>query len=1129
MQTSQSLRLAATLCVMLFSVSAAWGQNAPNGEKEKPPEKLIYIPFKNLKAVFEKPDGSVFVPYADYLKLWEKAFGDGMRKPDQAPVGGVITSATYSAKVEKDVAQISATLVVQILEKGWAEIPIKFGEAAIGKLSSDSGKVLLRGTGNGTYSLLFPTPGEHKVQLELTARVRTAPEGKSLDLDVPAVGITNFELLVPEADQTIELRPKMVTQAVQVAAKESKIKASIGSTEKVSVRWHPRVGTKPDMELLASVTNQTLVSVEDGLIHTDAWLTYEILRGQLEKVKLVVPKGHRILDITSDAKVKDWKAVDEDNRQVVGVEMLGRAEGKVTLEVHTERAAPVDAFDVAGQEGTTAFGIHAMDVIRESGTISVKAASDLTLTVEEQKGLLRVDEGEIDPKLRRPGALYYKYYSPSFRLRLLAKPVEPRLIVDHSSQLVFRDDQLRLRSAMNYTIDRAGVFELKFKLPENLTIETVVSERMKQFDVSADKTLLTVSLREKTQGTVFLTITAMRPLDPAAEKTDQSLPILEPLNTELENGKVQVYAPEAIDVITDAEKLVAVQPDPAPQVEAVANARLVSSWIYNRRPIDIPVHTVRKPTRLTAIVASKADVKQGQVEVTTHLTYVIEYAGIDTFRFSVPESLADKVQIASTAGGSAPAIKQKSHGAAEDGWVTWTVVMQREVLGVQLFEIKFDLVPTPGTDARNEAATIEAVRVLDPFDKTDGPQGKRDIVVSRTIGEITVVKDRALSVSATATGGDVEPIDVRELQYLSQDGFVAFRYFKQPVKLELNSNKYDVQGVVETVVSKALVEMVLDRAGVATNRCRYVLKSSERQRLRLDLPANVEVLGVLVDRKQTPLEKTGLPAEKGWDSFFVSVARTKSSDEIFTLSVVFRHPLQPTPFQNAGGSLSLKLPIIGGAANAGVAVQQLQVKIWVPPEYSLVGTPKNFSVQTKTRLRGMFFGAYNPMFGSQDLDTWIGHDTGGIFDFPTEGKWFQYMNLGGSRQIDITWWHLPFYTWVISGALVLIALILRNTSCDNKLTVLIVGLFATCAYALKDFDLVIHGLQAASYGLAALVAIWLIHGLLSLKPRATTTTEKLVPLPEPPPQHPPKETPPDDLPTGETLEVPPEGTSDSLP
>jgi hypothetical protein len=1101
MQLTYSHRLATTFAILFAISQPVWGQNGPNanGDKEKPPERLIYMPFKNLKAIFEKPDGSVLVPYADYIKLWEKAFGEGLRKPEQPPVAGVISSASYTAKIEKDVAQISATLVVQVLEKGWAEVPVKFGEAAIGKLTSDSGKVLLRGTGNGTYSLLIPSPGEHKISLELTARVRTAPDGKSLDLDVPPVGITDFEVVVPESDQTMELKPKLATQPVEVAATESRLKASVGSTDKISVRWHPRVGTKPDMELLASVSNQTVVSVEDGLIHTDAWLTYEVLRGQLEKVKLVVPTGHRILDITSDAKVKEWKAVDEDNRQVVSVELLSRAEGKVTLEVHTERAAPTDGFDVAGQEGTTAFGIHAMDVIRESGTLAVRSSTDLTLTVEEQQGLLRVDESEIDPKIRRPGALYYKYYSPAFRLKLLSKPVEPRLIINHQSQLVFRDDQLRLRSILNYTIDRAGVFELKFRLPDDLTVENVICDRMKQFDVSPDKTELTVSLREKTQGSFVVQVTSVRSLDPAAEDTDQLLPLLEPLQAELENGKVQVYAPDAIDVITDAEKLVAAQPDPAPQAEPIANARLVSSWIFNRRPVEIPVRTLRKPTRLTAIVGTRADVKQGQIQVTTRLNYLIEYAGIDTFRFAVPEALANTIQITSIAGSAAPAIKQKSREAeAVDGWVTWTVVMQRDVLGSQPFEIKYDLVPAAGAGPSKETATVDAIRVLDPYGKTDGPQGKREITVSRTIGELTVVKDRALSVSATASGGDAEPIDVRELQYLAQDGFAAFRYFKQPVSMELSSSKFEIQGVIETVVSKALVEIVLDRAGVGTHRCRYVLKSSERQRLRIDLPENVEILGVLVDRKQTALEKADVAADKGWASYFVSVARTKSSDEPFALSVVYRHTFDPAPFGTAGGKLRIRLPVIGGGSGTGVAVQQLHTKVWVPPEYALVGTPKNFSVETRTRLREMILGGSSSRFGEQNLDAWIGHDTGGIFDFPTEGKWFQYMNLGGSRLIELGWWRLPFYTWIVSGVLILIALILRNTSWENKLTLIVIGLFAASAYALSDYDVIFHGLQVASYGLAAMLAIWLIHGLLSWKPTVAPVAPVIAPVVEPP-------------------------------
>ena len=166
--------------------------------------------------------------------------------------------------------------------------------------------------------------------------------------------------------------------------------------------------------------------------------------------------------------------------------------------------------------------------------------------------------------------------------------------------------------------------------------------------------------------------------------------------------------------------------------------------------------------------------------------------------------------------------------------------------------------------------------------------------------------------------------------------------------------------------------------------------------------------------------------------------------------------------------------IDGGA----IAVQTVYVKIWVPPEYALVGAPKNFSVQTRSDLRERIFGVASTMFGERDLDTWIGHDTAGIFDFPTEGRSAQYMNLGGANLIKVGWWHLGFYTMIISGAIVLIALVLRNTSWENKLTVVILGTFAAIAYSMKDYDVIFHGLGVAQYGLIAGCGIWVIHGML---------------------------------------------------
>ena len=1066
-------------------------------QESAPPERMIYLPYKNLRAVFEKEAAAVFVPLREYLALWEKTRDATNRPADQSPVAGVITRADYSAKVEQDVARIQATLTVQVLNKGWAEIPIKFGNASIGNVSSEPPGVLLRGTGQGTYTLLLSQQGEIKVQLELATRVLTSPEGRSLELLIPTVAVTNFKLTVPEADQAIDVQPKLLQQPAEKAEKSTSVNASLGSVEKVTASWHPRVGTKPDMELLASATSAALVQVEDGLIHSDVFFHVEVLRGKLERLRVAVPKGHRILDVASEVRIKEWKVAEEAQRQVVTVEFLSGAGGKLPLEIHTERALGDEPFDAAGLENGTAHGIHLLDVLRESGQLALRSGNDLVLSATTQQGLVRIDESEVDQRLKRPGASFYKFYSPQCRLTVSAKPVEPRLLVEHQADVTFTDDQLKLDSQFQYTVERAGVFELTFKLPEGLTVENVICDGLKQFDVSADRTTLTVALKERRIGAVHVRVTAVQPRDSQAEADGFNIPLLEPNGVEIENGKLRIKALDAIDVITETDQIVGFQPDPAPVNDAQPPYRLVSAWTFNRRPVTLPVKTVSKPTRLTADIGTTFDVKQGQTQATVDLTFHVEYAGLDTFRFSVPEPLADGVQI-NLADSGAPPIKQKSRSPqAVDGWVIWTVVLQREMLGDVRLKLTYDLIPDAGSAAGSETYKVALVRVLEPFDSAETDARKRSIPLSRIAGEVTVRKDRALSVAANATGGDVEPIDVRELTKLAQDGFVAFRYFKQPIDVEITAAKYEVQDVVATVVSRGLVEVVLDRAGGAMFRCRYLVKTSERQRLRLDLPANADPLGTLVDRKPVALEKDPAGSKGDRLRYFVNVARTKSSDETFSLAVLYRVTMKDdAPFQTNGGAVKLWFPIVGGDDEQQVALQQLRVVVWVPEEYALVGAPDQFTVDRKPSLRTLLPGR-SPQQPPDNLQGWIGDDAGGMVDFPTEGQAYSYTNLGGRDEIEVSWWHMPFYTWIISGALVLIALVLLRTSWENKLTMVLLAAFFAAAYALKDADTVLHGLMVASYGLAVMAGLWLIHALFG-RPRVTRNASSNTP-PGPPP------------------------------
>ncbi|ADG69856.1 hypothetical protein Plim_4045 [Planctopirus limnophila DSM 3776] len=1069
-------------------------------------QRWIYIPYQNLKQVFGKNDATIALPLSEYLELWNKAHQQSLKPGEKPPVPAVISEARYTAKVEKEAVRLNVQLKVLSLNQGWAVLPISFGDAAVGKVSSSTNRVLLQGLGQGKLALLMPEAGEHVVQFEVVTKVSVSPDGRRFEMQLPNAGISSLELTIPEADQVVELAPAAALELLPTApgSKETRIRADLGTVEQLKVNWHPRVGSRPDMELLASVTNLTSVQVQDGLIHTHAQLKYDILRGQLASLRIAVPADHRVLDVTSDVRLREWKLSKEGEQQIISVELLGRVDKPATIQVHTERSVPAENFFVAGIVDQQSRGIHALSVLRESGQLALHAGPDVNLTVELQRGLQRTDEAGAAPSIRTPGATYFRYFSPEFELELRARPVEPRLVVNHNSQLIFRDDQLRLNASLDYLVERAGVFELRFGLPEGLTVENVVATGMKQFDVNETTRELVVQFTEKRLGQINLTINGFVPW--ASASAARNLPLIEPRGAEVENGQVVVFAPEAMEVITETEKVISAQPDPAVAPSQTGNARLVSAWRYQQRPVVIPVSTVRKPSRLTAQVTTRLDVRQGQVSSQTTIGYLVEFAGLSTFRFQVPESVASSVQITSTA--DAPIKQQSREEKAVDGWVTWTVVLQREVLGRQTFVVTFDVTPQAGTppeesatlglvrlidsplpesgrnasseSGKNSPAQAEAAKTEEVGNKPASPVVATTVPLTRIVGEVVVTKDRALAVDAVASGGDVESIDTRELTTPVPEGFAAFRYFRQPVEVSLKASKLDVQGVVQTVISRSLVEIVVDKAGVVTGRARYAIKSSERQRLRIDLPGDAQPLGAAMGDRPVALEKTPGASDKGpYTTHFINVARASGADELFHVTILYRLPLSPAPFGSNGGKLLLRMPVWGGLDAQGIVTQQSRVAVWVPQEFSLVSSPTGYTLETRRKFNDLILASPLNSRGLEGLDEWIGQTASGMFDFPREGRGTLYSRLGSGNEITVVWWRLPFYTWIATIVLIVVALLLRRTPLENKLTVLLLAATIAAASAIADADLVLHIVAAMFFGLVAMVLIWLVASIVN--------------------------------------------------
>jgi hypothetical protein len=388
--------------------------------------------------------------------------------------------------------------------------------------------------------------------------------------------------------------------------------------------------------------------------------------------------------------------------------------------------------------------------------------------------------------------------------------------------------------------------------------------------------------------------------------------------------------------------------------------------------------------------------------------------------------------------------------------------------------------------------------------------GGADVPLTRLVGQIAISKDDTLSVTAAANGGDVEPIDVRELTLLPQSGAAAFRYFRQPddkgIDVSIQRSRNEVQAVVATVVRKGLIEVVTgDKAdSSATYRARYRIKSSERQRLLVHLPVNLELLGAFVNARDVRLETADIPSGQkigeAWDAYWLNVSREGSNDDEFVVTLHFLWKVNPAlgGGSYARGGLELPLPVFG-AKSAPAAVQELRVIAWTPRDYVLVGRPNDFQPLSEPSLWSRLFQRATTR-QEIDLDSWIEPGNAPMITLPKDGRTaFSYTNIGGTNRLSIDWWNRIRVTWMVSAALVVIALVLVRTSWENKLGMLLLGALGVTLYALNDRGAAGELIAAGRYGLAFLLGLWVIHGFTILNRLATAATTPQPPPPSSPP------------------------------
>ncbi|MBN2580416.1 MAG: exosortase/archaeosortase family protein [Pirellulales bacterium] len=972
----------------------------------------IYIPYEKLRRVFEKQGRGVFLPYEKFQELW-KAARDKTQPPPalKPPVGEVITETDSDATVEKDVVRVKAKVKIDLLSKGWHEVPLRLGDAAIlsAKIADQPARIV--GAAGSGYRLLVEKKDQAAESIELfmeyAKAVQRSPGLCSVSFQAPQAPLSRWKVTIPQSGVKVQLRPLIAaTEAPtgeEYPVERTVVLAFVGAAPTVQIDWTPKAEGATGLAALASVQAEQQVWLSENVVRSRSVLQYAISRAELPRLTLEVPGDYKIVNVF-DPNIRRWTAEAKEGRQTITAELFEPAKQSQQVTVELERY-----FD--GPMKTVVVPIvKALDVGRQQGIVVVKPSADLRCEVGKSVGLLQIDAGELPQALARGGwPLAYRYAAVPYELVLDVEKEQPQILADSLVEASVEPEKLAIDFLTVYTIQRAGVFRLELDVPEGFEVRRVTgveiagakAVQVENHHLEGEKqTRLVVSLARKALGRVALLVELSRdlkqpellsPLGKAAT-LQWALPQAAPRSVERATGRLVVYAPESLRVnpgkttglrsIAPSEALQfsplpkgegtgvraslpknGPHPSPLPKGEGTRSGNLQAAlaFAYGQEPTEISVLAERKKPQVTVEQQLIVEIDEGVAKYRAVFRYRVRYSGIQELRIDLPEGVA---ALAHTK--TAHEVVTPPPADLPKGYVAWNLRGQGELLGRGEFTIAWEEKVKDLALGKEEKLPVP--RLI--------PQGA-DIAT----GQIALIKSETLNLDESGKTEGLTPIDPQtDLQPPVARAARAYK-FSGPWKLTVAATQYQLQEVKRTSIERGLVRMVVTAGDTVAVQALYRIRTA-RDRLAIKLPAGAQFDAdpLRVGGKSVMLEVN--PNKK--DEYFIPIM-TPNADAPLLLEL---------RYTRSGDGSRLELPEFPQEP----AVLQVYLAVYLPETKALLGVsgPWTKAFHWQLGRYGRWYPVRNPGV-PDDLLSWVREDVASeqsaIENFPTDGTRYTFSSL----------------------------------------------------------------------------------------------------------------------------------------
>jgi len=1077
----------------------------------------VYVPYEQLKGVFESEKQGVFLPYDQFRRLWSAARGSPAGV-EGAPMPYLISTARFTGKVDRELASMKMELTVDVLASGWVEVPIGLGEVGVAKVSlagpggADKAVRPLLRVEAGQYRLLTRGKGRYVLTVEFVRQLITRPGLNILRFRVPSAAINTLELLIPEENMKVDVKPMLAATTSQVqdqAVKSTKLQAFLGATESVELRWQPK--TQAAAELAAVVIADQLqhIDVGEALVGYQVTFHYDIRRRGVNAFTIQLPADFRVTAVEG-ANISKWD-IPGAGRPGPGpknlqVNLFSAAKGAYTLTVKMERFLTEDTIDIPLTPVVT------QQVLRRTGLVAITHSPRRSVELRALKELGRVDTDRLPQALRtRAGVTAWRFITSDYAGTLAVGSVLPRIAASHDWGLDVDDDTLTLQGRLTYRIERSGVFELAIHLPELWEVLSLGPDNLVddyRLTGQGAARMLNVLLKKERTGSICLQLRARAPRDAPDAPVDFVLPAADAKNLKLYSGRLLLHLAERLRAeVAGLDQFQALPLGPATGWQSLFGFTPSMAFqfqaIDRTKPVGARFRIAVKPTQISAVVHQLVHIKPGSVDQEAIVQYLVRYAPVDTFYLKMPAELADAdVQITGDADLSKPRIKEKPRLAAlptdqrpaggatrpaeaQPKWAWFKIVLQSPVMGSYSVKVASRSPLGPAESGRPAIVVVQPVLAA----------GR----LSDQSGHVAVAKADTLAVLTPASTGLIpaDPSSSEDLPYgpHRQAASLAFKYNAPPFTLSLPVIVQKEAAVFTTMVTGAIIDQKLGQGGVSRTRVIYLVATSRGDRFPINLPPDATPYQFLVNGSEAAVIPGATADER--------IVRLPPSAGQVTRAVV------EVVYGTEKGSAALAVPTLP----KGIPFQQTLWRVWAPADDVILHYDRSFSPvashQADSALTQLAQGWPVPV----------------AFDRQRQGEVWNFVRPGAPGELSLVrmprrWFYIP--VWI---AVVAVGVGLLKLSWFRRAVVVLAAVLAALVAQLF-LPLLVTRLALAAAPAAGLVALlWGAHWLFVQVPRAVRGGKMPPPAKPPKPSKPPRPESPLPLAPAGPAEAPPQPES----